>query len=114
VKLPQQSTLMLTHFGRRSGKAFTVKIWYAEIDGELWIGSLDKTRNWVRNVLATGRARVDFGSGPIECTFEPVEDAAGAERYRRAVAAKYPILSRVVAFFARGKTHATMRARTLG
>jgi len=111
VKLPKQATLILTHYGRRSGKPFNVKIWYADVDGELWIGSMDGNRNWVKNVRASGRAKVDFGTGPLECTFEPVTDAEGTARYRAAIAAKYPILSRIIALLVRRGRYATFRGR---
>lgn len=111
MNIPAQSTLKLTHFGRKSGKAFDVTIWFAEIDGGLWIGSLDESRNWVRNLRSTGRARVDFGSGPIEVAAESVGDATDQQRYREAVAAKYPVLSRIIGLFVRGKTRAVFRLR---
>lgn len=106
-----QSTLKLTHFGRKSGKSFQVTIWFAEIDGMLWIGSLDVDRNWVRNLRSTGRARVDFGSGARDVTAEFVENEAEKLRYRDAVASKYPILSRIIGLFVRGKTRAVFRLR---
>lgn len=110
MKIPaRQSTLKLTHFGRKSGKAFDVTIWFCEIDGGLWIGSLDVERNWVRNLRKAGRARVDFGSGPVDVRPEFVEDEADKLRYRDAVASKYPILSRLIGLMVRGKTRAVFR-----
>jgi len=112
VKIPSgKSTLKLTHFGRRSGKTFQVTIWFAEIDAVLWIGSLDVERNWVRNLRSTGRGRVDFGEGAQDVVAEFVENEAEKNRYRDAVAAKYPVLSRIVGLFARGKTRAVFRLR---
>lgn len=107
-----QSTLKLTHFGRKSGKPFQVTIWFAVIDGGLWIGSLDVNRNWVRNLRASRKGRVDFGQGPVDVVTEFVEDATDKERYREAVAAKYPILSRLVGLFVRGGTRAVFRVRS--
>lgn len=110
MKIPaRQSTLKLTHFGRKSGKPFDVTIWFCEIDGGLWIGSLDVERNWVRNLRAAGKARVDFGSGAIDVRAEFVEGEADRNRYRDAVAAKYPILSRLIGLMVRGKTRAVFR-----
>lgn len=104
-----QKTMKLTHFGRRSGKPFFVTIWFAQIDGELWTGSLDGARNWVRNLRATGRGCVDFGAGPVDVRAEFVEDEAQKLRYRDAVAAKYPILSRLLSLFVRGGTRVVFR-----
>lgn len=112
MKIPsRQGTLKLTHFGRRSGKPYDVKIWFADVGGELWIGSLDATRNWVRNLRFTGRGRVDFGDGPTDVVAEFLESEHDSRRYRQAVMAKYPVMSRVIGLFARGKPHAAFRLR---
>ena len=106
-----QGTLTLTHFGRRSGKEFKVTIWFAELDGELWIGSLDGARNWVKNLRDAGRARIDFGRGPVDVSAEFVTDEGQKLRYRDAVAKKYPILSRIIALFVRGGNRVVFRLR---
>jgi len=109
VNFPQASTLLLTHFGRRSGKRFQVKIWYAIIDGQVWIGTLDTNRNWVRNLAATGRGEIDAGQGAIPCTCERVCDEAAIARYRDAIRAKYPIVSRLLALLVRNKRFGVFR-----
>jgi len=93
------SVAVLTHFGRTSGKAYRVQIWWVELDGQVWIGSMNTNRSWVRNVCASGRALLDRGRGdePIRC--ERVEDRAALDRFRRAVKAKYPILGRLLPIF---------------
>ena len=93
------SIAILTHFGRTSGKSYHVKIWWVEIDGVLWIGSLDASRAWVRNLLASGRAEIDRGRGTERILCEPVTDPASVARFRAAVKRKYPILSRLLALF---------------
>jgi len=114
MTIPQKSTLKLTHFGRRSGKPFDVTIWFTDIDGELWIGSLDGARNWVRNLRSGGKARVNFGDGPIDVRAEFVTADADKQRYRDAVAAKYPVLSRVIALFVRGGERVVFRLGPVG
>lgn len=111
MSLPDRSTLRLTHFGRRSGKRFTVKIWYAIVDGEVWIGSLDADRNWVRNLTATGRGEIDLGDGARACTCQRIGDQASMARFHAAIRAKYPIMSRVVALMVRNKTPGAFRLR---
>lgn len=90
------SIAILTHFGRKTGKPFRVQIWWVELDGRVWIGSMNTTRGWVRNVRASGRALLDRGHGeePIGC--EPVTDPADVDRFRHAVRRKYPILGRLL------------------
>ncbi len=105
----QQSTLKLTHFGRKSGKLFDVTIWFVTIDGELWIGSLDEDRNWVRNLRANSRARVNFGGGVTEMHAEARRGVADLDRFRAAVQKKYPLLSRIIGLFVRNKKQAAFR-----
>jgi len=91
------SIAILTHFGRTSGKPYRVKIWWVEIDGALWIGSLDANRGWVRNVRASGRAEIDRGRG-VECIrCETVTDPNEIAKFRAAVKSKHPITSRLLA-----------------
>jgi len=112
MKIPAaQSTLKLTHYGRKSGKPFDVTIWFTVIDGDLWIGSLDEARNWVRNLRSGGRARVNFGAGPEDVAAEFLDNDADRQRYAAAAAAKYPVLSRLIGLFVRGKKRAVFRLR---
>ena len=94
-----ESVAILTHFGRSSGKPYRVKVWWVEIDGALWLGSLDATRSWVRNVRANGRAEIDRGRGLEHILCEPVTVPAEIARFRMAVKSKYPVLSRLLALF---------------
>lgn len=88
---------VLTHFGRTSGKPYRVKIWWVEVDGELWIGSLDANRAWVRNLRTNGRAEIDRGHGVERLHCEPVTELGEIARFRTAVKQKYPIMSRLLA-----------------
>jgi deazaflavin-dependent oxidoreductase (nitroreductase family) len=84
-----RSTIKLTHYGRKTGKPYTVTIWFVVMDGRVWIGSLSRKRNWVRNVRARGTADLDFGTGPHSVRFTWVEDPEIFERYSQAVLEKY-------------------------
>ena len=106
-----RSTLRLTHYGRRSHNVFHVTIWFTVIDEELWIGSLDGNRNWVKNLKAGGRARVDFGEGPATVSVEFIESASDNARFRASVSKKYPMLSRLIALFVRNKKPVAFRLR---
>jgi deazaflavin-dependent oxidoreductase (nitroreductase family) len=93
---PRGKTCRLTHFGRKSGKRYCVTVWFVVIDGHVWIGSLDETRSWVKNLRAAGEGEIDFGSGPrpIRCT--PVESEDDFARFRAAIAAKYRFQSLLI------------------
>jgi deazaflavin-dependent oxidoreductase (nitroreductase family) len=112
IEIPsKKKTLVLTHYGRRSGKPFEVKIWFASVDGELWIGSLDQDRNWVRNVRHSGRARVAFDNEAFDVRCQFLDEEATQRRYFEAIALKYPIQSRLIGLLVRGKKPAVFRLR---
>ncbi len=102
VDNPKKWSVELTHFGRKSGKPFKLSVWFVELDGDVWIGTRDTARNWVRNVEATGRAELDFGTGPVayRCTRGT---SAELERFENAVLSKHPIGGRIINFMSRGK-----------
>jgi hypothetical protein len=102
MSLPTSRTCCLIHTGRKSGKLFKVTIWFVEIDGDLWVGSLDETRGWVRNLRAAGCCQLNFGSGAATWRCEEAADAPALERFHSAVQAKYPIASRLLRLFVRG------------
>ena len=97
-----RSTITLKHFGRKTGKPYNVTIWFVVMDGKVWVGSLSHDRSWVKNVRATGRAELDFGSEqrPVKCRY--AGDARDVQRFADAVKAKYPITSRILGVFFRG------------
>ena len=95
-------TVRLTHYGRKSGKPFDVTIWFAKVDGTLWIGSMNVARNWVRNLRANGKAAVDFGSGPQAMRATWIDDREQIKRYDDAILAKYPLWSRIIGLLVRG------------
>ena len=58
--------LLLTTTGRRTGKARVTPLQYEEVEGQLLIGSARGTKaDWVRNILAEPRVRVQIGSRRI-------------------------------------------------
>jgi deazaflavin-dependent oxidoreductase (nitroreductase family) len=103
MRVPQQWSVVLTHFGRKSGKRFQLRVWYVEIDGHVWVGTQDATRNWARNLRATGRAEIDFGTLPITCTATEGTDPTALKRFRAAIRSKHPVMSRLIDAMSRGK-----------
>jgi len=103
AKVPaNRSTVKLTHYGRKTGKPYRVTIWFVVIDGKVWIGSMKRQRNWVKNVHASGRAELEFGSGPIPVTCRWA-DAHDIERTGEAIRRKYYILAPILMRFVRGE-----------
>ncbi len=98
----RRSTVDLTHYGRRSGRPYRVKVWFSVLDERVWIGSLDARRAWVKNVEANGRAALDFGDGPRDCHLSVVEDAGAIERFERTMRRRHPVLGPLLSLFVRG------------
>jgi deazaflavin-dependent oxidoreductase (nitroreductase family) len=96
MKAPNRKTALLEHRGRKSGKVFLTQVWFVDIDGTRWIGSLDGARNWVRNLKATPQARLDIGEGPRDVRAVPVEEAVEVAAFQAAIRSKYPLASRVL------------------
>jgi deazaflavin-dependent oxidoreductase (nitroreductase family) len=110
MRIPEsQGTLTLTHFGRKSGKAYHVTIWFVDIDGELWIGSMESDKDWVRNLRGTGKGAIDFGQGEQQVVAEFTDDPARTARHKAAVLKKYPVMSRLLSIFGIGKKRVAFR-----
>jgi hypothetical protein len=84
----------LTHYGRRSGKAYKMKVWFARIDDAVWIGSLDDERSWVRNVRA-GEFDLDLGEG-VDRYRATEATQAELERFGDVVRGQHPIMFRLL------------------
>lgn len=107
------SSVELTHFGRKSGKPFKLRVWFTEIDGDLWVGTRDVERNWVKNLRSTGRTELDFGDGAS--AYAATEgDERELEAFERAILSKHPIGARIINFLARGKTPTCFRVKPAG
>jgi len=107
-----RSTLILTHYGRKSGKPYEVKIWFV-VDGDrVFIGTANVQRQWVRNVQKTPRIKLSVGSEKFEAEAQFLRDPAQRDRALAAIGRKYWMYAPV---FALGKLLAAiglMRNRT--
>src|SRR2546430_2313460 len=68
-RLADQDFAYLTTFGRRTGKAHTVEIWFGLDDGRVYMlsGGGDRA-DWVRNLRKTPRVRVRIGTQATTAT----------------------------------------------
>jgi len=98
----EPKTVDLIHHGRKSGNAYTTKLWFVQLDGYYWVGSLNPKRSWVHNVKASGHAQLDFGNGPKQYKCYWVVNSRELAAYSKAVRKKYPVMSRLVSTFNRG------------
>jgi len=82
-------TLLLTHYGRKSGKPYDVTIWFV-VDGEkVYIGTANVSRQWVRNVQKTPQVKLSIGAEMFDGTARFLADHAEHERAMAAIRRKY-------------------------
>jgi len=99
-RLAGRSTLILTHYGRKSGKPYEVKIWFV-VDGyKVFIGTANVQRQWVQNVRKNPRIKLSVGGEKFEAEARFLGDLAERDRALAAVGRKYWMYSPV---FALGK-----------
>ena len=101
-----RQTMKLTHYGRKSGKAYVVTIWFVVDDGKFYIGTANVNRQWVRNVQKTPQIRLSIGGETLEGTARFLADRADHEHALAAIRRKYwmylPILVLGRVLFAMG------------
>jgi deazaflavin-dependent oxidoreductase (nitroreductase family) len=88
-RVAARQTLTLTHYGRKSGKAYEVTIWFV-VDGEkFYIATANVNRQWVRNVRKTPKIKLSLGGETFEGTARFLADRAEHERAMAAIRRKY-------------------------
>ena len=88
-RLAGKSTLILTHYGRKSGKPYEVKIWFV-VDGDrVFIGSANVERQWVRNVQKNPCIKLSVGGEKFEAEARFLVDPAERNRALAAMGRKY-------------------------
>ncbi len=105
-----KSSVELTHFGRKSGKPFTLWVWFVEMGNDVWVGTRDDERSWARNVASNGRVELNFGDGPRPYV-GTLGSAAELARFEKAILAKHPVSGRLIHWKTRSKTARCFRLR---
>ena len=90
-----RSPLILTHYGRKSGKPYEVKIWFV-VDGDrVFIGTANIQRQWVRNVQKNSRIKLAVDGEKFEAEARFLADPAERSRALAAIGRKYWMYSPV-------------------
>ena len=88
-RVAAKHTLLLTHYGRKSGKPYDVTIWFV-VDGEkVYIGTANVSRQWVRNVQKTPQVKLSIRAEMFDGTARFLADHAEHERAMAAIRRKY-------------------------
>ena len=89
ASLDRTKTVLLTHYGRKSGKPYEVRIWFT-VDGDhVNLQTMNVERQWVRNVTANGKVALQIGSTVLDGTATPVAEAADMARVAELMGKKY-------------------------
>ena len=94
-RLAGRSTLILTHYGRKSGKPYEVKIWFVVDGDKVFIGTANVERQWVRNVQKTPRIKLSVGGEKFEAEAQFLSDPAERDWALAAIGRKYWMYSPV-------------------
>jgi len=88
-RLARQQTVRLTHYGRKSGKAYEVTIWFV-VDGEsVYLGTANVNRQWVRNVQKTPNVKLLIGGETFDGTARFLTERSDHERSQEKMRKKY-------------------------
>lgn len=88
-RVARKQTVRLTHYGRKSGKAYEVTIWFV-VDGErLYLGTANVNRQWVRNVQKTPNVKVLIGGETFDGTARFLTELSEHERSQEKMRKKY-------------------------
>jgi deazaflavin-dependent oxidoreductase (nitroreductase family) len=89
TRIARKQTLRLTHYGRKSGKAFEVTIWFTVEDGNIYLSTGNVNRNWVWNVRKNSRIKMTVGGEAFEGEARFITDADALREAMRRVRRKY-------------------------
>jgi len=96
-RLAGKSTLILTHYGRKSGKPYEVKIWFVVDGDKVFIGTANVERQWVRNVQKNPRIKLSVCGEKFEGTARFLAEHAEHEHAMAAIRRKYWMYSPIMA-----------------
>ncbi|MGH9524237.1 MAG: nitroreductase family deazaflavin-dependent oxidoreductase [Terriglobales bacterium] len=92
-----RQTTVLTHYGRKTGQPHQVTIWFV-VDGDrLYLGTASVKRNWVKNVQANPRIKLQVAGETFDATARFLRGDEH-ERAMRAVRRKYWMFSPIIQF----------------
>jgi deazaflavin-dependent oxidoreductase (nitroreductase family) len=90
-KVAGQSTLQVTHIGRKSGKAYRVTTWFVVQGEKILLPTSNINRNWVRNVRKTPQVGLSIGAERFSGEARFLENATDRALVRAMIQSKYRI-----------------------
>jgi deazaflavin-dependent oxidoreductase (nitroreductase family) len=92
-----KQTTTLTHYGRKTGAPHEVTIWFVLVDTQLYIGTANVNRQWVRNVQKTAKIQMLIGGETFKGSARFLTDPAEHERAMAAIRRKYWMFGPLIA-----------------
>ena len=89
AKISSLQTLVLTHYGRKSGKSYDVVIWFVVSGERMFLATANKNRQWVRNVAAKPNVILKAGGETFPASLAEIADGPERERVRSLIQSKY-------------------------
>lgn len=89
AKIAPLQTLVLTHYGRKSDKAYDVVIWFVVEGDRMFLATANKNRNWVRNVIVKPNVELKAGGENFTGTVSQITDKALRDHVTNLVQSKY-------------------------
>jgi len=92
ARVAHRSTLRLRHYGRRTGKPYEVTVWFA-VDGDsIYLTTMNRRRQWVRNAMKTPRVQLRIGLETVDGTVAPVTELTEKRHVYELFARKYWVM----------------------
>ena len=88
-QVASRQTTTLTHYGRKSGKPYTVTIWFVPNGEKVYLGTANVNRQWVQNVQETPQVKLSIGGEAFDGTARFLAERAEHERAMAMVRRKY-------------------------
>lgn len=88
-RLARNKTTVLTHYGRKTGKPYKVRIWFVLDRDKFYIGTANVNHQWVRNVQKTPQVKLSIGAHHLNGTARFLKDRSENERAMAAMRRKY-------------------------
>ena len=89
AKIAPQHTIVLTHYGRKSGKPYDVIIWFVVEGDRMFLGTANKSRNWVRNIMVKPNVVIKAGDENFIGTVSEITSASERDHVMNLVQRKY-------------------------
>jgi len=99
ARVARKQTVVLTHYGRKTGKPHNVTIWFVVHGDKVILSTANIGRQWVRNVLKTPQVKLSIGGEVFEGTARFLVDPAELKAALAIVYRKYWVFRPMVALW---------------